>query len=138
MARLGMLGLGCGLFIACASNARTLHYGDYSVDLTNTKKTTPALNIKISDSETIYGALFAGTAPANTLRVDYNNTNYWLGPWCPAGTYLASGTTECRDCGIGHYCTGGRHRSVAIASALNDYFVAKGISSVNVNRDLDK
>lgn len=35
-------------------------------------------------------------------------------------------------------CTGGRHRSVAIASALNDYFVAKGISSVNVNRDLDK
>lgn len=35
-------------------------------------------------------------------------------------------------------CTGGRHRSVAIASALNDYFVAKGLSSVNVNRDLDK
>lgn len=35
-------------------------------------------------------------------------------------------------------CTGGRHRSVAIASALNDYFIAKGISSVNVNRDVDK
>lgn len=35
-------------------------------------------------------------------------------------------------------CTGGRHRSVAIASALNDYFIAKGLSSVNVNRDLDK
>lgn len=35
-------------------------------------------------------------------------------------------------------CTGGRHRSVAIASALNDYLVAKGISSMNVNRDLDK
>lgn len=35
-------------------------------------------------------------------------------------------------------CTGGRHRSVAIASALNDYFIAKGISSVNVNRDIDK
>jgi len=35
-------------------------------------------------------------------------------------------------------CTGGRHRSVAIAAALNDHFLAKGMSSVNVNRDLDK
>lgn len=35
-------------------------------------------------------------------------------------------------------CTGGRHRSVALASALNDYLCAKGISSVNVNRDLEK
>lgn len=35
-------------------------------------------------------------------------------------------------------CTGGRHRSVAIASALNDYLTAKGVSSVNINRDVDK
>jgi len=35
-------------------------------------------------------------------------------------------------------CTGGHHRSVAIASALNNYLAAKGVSSVNVNRDLDK
>ena len=35
-------------------------------------------------------------------------------------------------------CTGGRHRSVAIASALNDFLLAKGYSSVNVNRDIDK
>ena len=35
-------------------------------------------------------------------------------------------------------CTGGRHRSVAIAAALNDHFLAKGLASVNVNRDLDK
>jgi len=35
-------------------------------------------------------------------------------------------------------CTGGRHRSVAIASALNNYFTAKGLSSTNINRDLDK
>ena len=35
-------------------------------------------------------------------------------------------------------CTGGRHRSVAIAAALNDYLVAKGISSENVNRDIEK
>lgn len=35
-------------------------------------------------------------------------------------------------------CTGGRHRSVAIASALHDYLSAKGISSVNINRDIDK
>lgn len=35
-------------------------------------------------------------------------------------------------------CTGGRHRSVAIASALNDYLTAKGVSSININRDIDK
>ena len=35
-------------------------------------------------------------------------------------------------------CTGGRHRSVAIAAALNNYFCAKGLSSTNINRDLDK
>ena len=39
---------------------------------------------------------------------------------------------------IGIGCTGGHHRSVAIAAALNDYLAAKGINSVNVNRDLDK
>lgn len=35
-------------------------------------------------------------------------------------------------------CTGGRHRSVAVAAAINDYLVAKGIHSVNINRDLNK
>lgn len=35
-------------------------------------------------------------------------------------------------------CTGGRHRSVALAAALNSYFTAHGVSSVNVNRDIDK
>ena len=35
-------------------------------------------------------------------------------------------------------CTGGRHRSVAIASALNSYFCARGLQSTNLNRDLDK
>ncbi len=35
-------------------------------------------------------------------------------------------------------CTGGRHRSVAIAAALNDYFCAKGLSSTNINRDVEK
>ena len=35
-------------------------------------------------------------------------------------------------------CTGGRHRSVAIAAALTEYLRAKGISAVNVNRDIDK
>ncbi len=35
-------------------------------------------------------------------------------------------------------CTDGRHRSVAIAAALNDYLTAKGLSSENVNRDIEK
>ncbi len=35
-------------------------------------------------------------------------------------------------------CTGGRHRSVAIAAALTEYLRAKGISTENVNRDIKK
>lgn len=35
-------------------------------------------------------------------------------------------------------CTGGHHRSVAIAYALNEHLKAKGINSVNVNRDIEK
>ena len=35
-------------------------------------------------------------------------------------------------------CTGGRHRSVAIAAALNDHLLSKGMDSTNINRDLDK
>jgi Predicted P-loop-containing kinase len=35
-------------------------------------------------------------------------------------------------------CTGGRHRSVAIATALNTHLQSKEINSVNINRDVDK
>lgn len=35
-------------------------------------------------------------------------------------------------------CTGGRHRSVAIAAALNEHLVSEGINSVNINRDVEK
>ena len=35
-------------------------------------------------------------------------------------------------------CTGGRHRSVAIANALNMHLVAKNINSTLINRDIDK
>ena len=35
-------------------------------------------------------------------------------------------------------CTGGRHRSVAIASALHNHLTANSVNSVNVNRDIDK
>ena len=35
-------------------------------------------------------------------------------------------------------CTGGHHRSVAIAAALNDHLRAEGLRSVNINRDIEK
>lgn len=35
-------------------------------------------------------------------------------------------------------CTGGHHRSVAIAAALHQHLLAKGVHAVNVNRDIDK
>lgn len=39
---------------------------------------------------------------------------------------------------IGIGCTGGRHRSVAIAAALSRHLSEKGLSAVNVNRDMEK
>lgn len=35
-------------------------------------------------------------------------------------------------------CTGGHHRSVAIAYALTQYLSAKGTNAVNINRDIEK
>jgi len=35
-------------------------------------------------------------------------------------------------------CTGGRHRSVAVAHALRSHLLEKGINTVNFNRDIDK
>lgn len=35
-------------------------------------------------------------------------------------------------------CTGGRHRSVAVAQALGDHLREMDITAVNINRDLDK
>ena len=35
-------------------------------------------------------------------------------------------------------CTGGRHRSVAIASALTDHLKAEDVNAVNINRDIEK
>ena len=35
-------------------------------------------------------------------------------------------------------CTGGRHRSVALANALHKHLLANNLNSVNINRDIDK
>ena len=35
-------------------------------------------------------------------------------------------------------CTGGRHRSVAIAAELNRFLNEKGIGAVSVHRDMDR
>ena len=39
---------------------------------------------------------------------------------------------------IGVDCTGGHHRSVAIAAALTEFLKAKGVGATNVNRDINK
>ena len=79
-------------------SARTLHYGEKSVELTNTQYTTPALHILIGGTEHIYGALYNHTvAPTNTVRVLYQGKTYWLGPWCAWRRYLSAIGPECID-----------------------------------------
>ena len=64
-------------------DARVLHYGDYSVELSAEKHTTPALHVQIGD-ELVFGAMFTDAAPENSLRINVNDTNYWVVEWCAA------------------------------------------------------
>lgn len=99
------------IFISSVAVAKTLHYGDNSIELTDSQRTYPALHIQIDPDTTVYSAMYDTIAPKNTLRISYNDTQYWLGPWCEPGSYLPPDKTECTSCGIGYYCTGGMARS---------------------------
>ena len=97
------------LMAICASvpaNARTLHYGDTSIELTGTKHTSPALHIQFGDGEMAYGALYTSSAPNNAIHIAYADKEYWLGPWCERGTYLPRGATRCAECNMEHYGIG--------------------------------
>ena len=103
------------VFIICMPfgiYARSLHIGNgYSVEFTTVKHTTPSLNILTSNGERFYGAAYTAPIPPNVLHIlTANNQEYFIGPWCEAGTYLRHDANECAPCGIGHFCTGGRHR----------------------------
>ena len=80
--------------------ARTLHYGDGSVELTDEYKTAPALHVQFSEEEMVYGALYNIDdllPPDESLRIGYNNKEYWAGSWCPWWQYIPAGTNECTD-----------------------------------------
>ncbi len=97
------------LFLSTSAYGVAIHYDKYQTDLTTTKHTTPSLNT-IYNGVHYYGALFTNPPPKNTLHFLSNDTTYWLGPWCDAGTY-ATGGNQCTQCGIGHYCPGGIERN---------------------------
>ncbi len=90
--------------------ALSLHIGDASVPLSITRNTSPSLAVGIGNT-VYFGALFTDVAPTGTLRINISGTQYWLGEYCAPGTYLPPGEFRCIDCGLGHYCTGGRHRA---------------------------
>lgn len=106
------------LCVTSSANAHTLHIGNSVIELSNVKHTSPGLAVRISD-QILYGALYSDTAPQNTLRIKYNNTNYWLGQYCAPGTYAPTGTNTCIPCGIGHYCTGGHARASCTYGAIS-------------------
>lgn len=100
------------------ANAHILHIGNTSVPLSENKNTSPALAVDM-DNKIYWGALYTDTAPANTLRIQIDDTNYWLGEYCTPGTYAAAGTNTCIACGIGHYCTGGHARKTCTYGAVS-------------------
>ncbi len=102
---------------ATNANALSLHIGDASVPLSDTKNTSPALAVNVRD-KTYYGALFADAPASKTLRIEFKGTDYWLGEFCAPGTYAPSGTNTCIACGVGHYCTGGHHRESCTYGAI--------------------
>ncbi len=95
---------------APAAHAATLHFGAAAVELTPVRYTSPSLAVQMTDG-TYWGALYNDNAPGGTLRINVGGTKYWLGAYCAPGTYLAAGATGCVDCGLGHFCMGGRHRA---------------------------
>lgn len=108
------------VFISFISNAfaLALHYGNESVELTTVKHTTPSLNVLTHDGHHYYGALFTAPFPQSVIHIHDGTTEYYLGPWCNAGTYLPDGEKQCTPCGIGHYCMGGKHRESCTYGAI--------------------
>ena len=107
------------LTVLCMNvHARTLHYDEYSVELTDTKYTSPALHILIDENELVFGAMYELPAPEHTIHIEDNGTEYWVGPWCMAGTYLPPKSMECSDCGYGYYCSGGVARDVCLSGII--------------------
>lgn len=101
------------IFCLCTTSilAEALHFGNYSIDVTTVKHTTPSLNIMNKFGQMFYIAAYDTTpVPKNTLRIEYSGKEYFLGPWCDAGQYPSPDTNICVPCGYGYYCTGGNHR----------------------------
>ena len=99
--------------------AYSLHIGNQTIEFTTVKHTTHALNVLTSNNEHYYGAIYSAPFPPNVLHFKTeNNEEYFLGPWCVAGTYLPDGVNQCVPCGVGHFCTGGRHRESCTYGAI--------------------
>ena len=75
----------------------------------------------------------AAEKSGKTLMVIRNNR------FRPVSTYLKNYIEEGKlGLTIAIGCTGGRHRSVAIAAELNKYLNIKGIGAVSVHRDMER
>lgn len=98
------------LFCAFPAHGAVLHINDTQIPLSDAPHTSPTLVVNMNGTN-YWGALFNDTAPANTLRLNVGGEMYWLGEYCAPGTYLPPESGRCADCGLGHYCTGGRHRA---------------------------
>lgn len=94
-----------------------MHIGNSTVPLTATRKTSPTLAVRINNTIS-YGALFSDDAPSGTMRFNVDGAVYWLGEYCAPGQYIPAGQFRCADCGMGHYCMGGRHRAVCSGGAI--------------------
>jgi len=98
--------------------AVSLHYGGGAVELGVQRVTQPALVVNRAGTH-LFGAMYTGTAPAGALHISYDGTEYWVGSGCAPGTYSPDGVASCRECGIGHYCTGGMHRKSCTYGAIS-------------------
>ena len=132
------------IMFSASANARVLHFGNASVTLDTVRHTTPSLAVGI-DGDVWYGAMYSSDAPAGALRMRVNSTDYWVGKWCVPGRYLKN-NSECTDCGMGYYCTGGLHRAVCTYGAIgcpgnsfstNAVASAAGMAHVNQFMTLD-
>ena len=93
------------IFIAFCAHARTLHVGDSTIKLSQTKTTTPALHIKV-DGEIWYGNMGRCQLPMNEntdkeLKIKYNDKEYWVSEIEPTKDYvIVDGKLIAANCNI--------------------------------------
>ncbi len=88
-----------------------------------------ALRSKTGLDEDVYNFVFKHESTKEFVGLLFNMIDFLVPQYIEEGKHTLT---------VAVGCTGGHHRSVAVARALTDHIIAMGQSAENINRDIDK